>query len=126
MAGKKFNEKEHLHRHNHSDGPVVMKTSELLKILLLNKFSKVPKEPVADPDIDIMRSRRTPQTISVNHIAVVLDGKVEEVIRAENRLAALLLSDPEFIEFYAHDQVRVGDLYVDGKFSREAENDKKD
>lgn len=31
-------------------------------------------------------------------IAVVLDGVVQEVLMAEGRLAALLLSSPEFIE----------------------------
>ena len=40
-----------------------------------------------------------PPPVRINHIAVVLDGRVEEVIHTENRMAALLLSEPQFIEF---------------------------
>lgn len=40
-----------------------------------------------------------PPPVKINHIAIVLDGRVEEVIHTENRMAALLLSDPEFVEF---------------------------
>ena len=36
------------------------------------------------------------------HLAVVIDGRVEEVLRAENRLAALLMSKPEIIQFEPH------------------------
>lgn len=58
--------------------------------------SKLPKEKrsIIDPNMSIL-----PDGIEINHIAIVLDGKVEEVIRAQNKLAALLLSDPDFIEF---------------------------
>jgi len=40
-----------------------------------------------------------PPPVRINHIAIVLDGRVEEVIHTENRMAALLLSEPSFIEF---------------------------
>jgi hypothetical protein len=40
-----------------------------------------------------------PPPIKINHIAIVLDGEVQEVIHTENRMAALLLSSPQFIEF---------------------------
>jgi hypothetical protein len=40
-----------------------------------------------------------PPPVKINHIAIVLDGRVEEVIHTENRMAALLLSEPQFIEF---------------------------
>jgi hypothetical protein len=36
--------------------------------------------------------------VSATRIAVVLDDKVEEVLMAEGRLAALLLSQPKFVE----------------------------
>jgi hypothetical protein len=54
----------------------------------------------------------------INHIAVVLDEEVQEVIRAENRLAALLLSQPEFIEFdpESENKPRLGSTYKDGIF----------
>jgi hypothetical protein len=116
MAKKKFEEKDHLHKHQHSDGPVVMSTLDLIKLLLLNKFAFGPKDPVEDEEIEVLRERKTPKNVSINHIAVILDGQVQEVIRAENRLAALLLSDPEFVEFDVHQQVMVGDYFSDGKF----------
>lgn len=40
-----------------------------------------------------------PPPVKINHIAIVLDGRVEEVIHTENRMAALLLSEPQFVEF---------------------------
>jgi hypothetical protein len=126
MSKKKFDEKEHLHKHRHSDGPVVMSTLDLIKLLLLNKFAFGPKEPIEDEEIEILRERRTPKNVSINHIAVVLDGQVQEVIRAENRLAALLLSDPEFIEFDLHERVSVGDYFVNGKFVKEGQDGKED
>ena len=40
-----------------------------------------------------------PPPVRIAHIAIVLDGRVEEVIHTEARMAALLLSEPQFIEF---------------------------
>lgn len=70
------------------------------------------KEPTADPRADIL-----PMS-NVTHIAIVLDGRVEDVIRTEDRMAALLLSEPEFVEF---DPQQVYPIigtseYVDGEF----------
>lgn len=39
-----------------------------------------------------------PFGISITTIAIVLDDEVQEVIKAEGRLAALLLSEPIFVE----------------------------
>lgn len=53
----------------------------------------------------------------INHIAIVLDDTVEDVIRAQNRLAALLLSNPKFVEFNPEStKVMQNYKYVDGKF----------
>lgn len=59
-----------------------------------------------------------PQNVTINHIAVVLDGRVEEIIRAQNRLSALLLSGPQFIEYDPEkDQPIIGETtYENGKF----------
>ena len=64
-----------------------------------------------------------PENITINSIAVVLDGRVEEVIRCQNRLAALLLSGPEFVEFDPESvNVQVGKTkYEDGKLENEKE-----
>lgn len=58
-----------------------------------------------------------PPKSQINHLAIVLDGEVQEIMRAQNRLAALLLSGPEFIEFDP-DEVKpdIGWTYVDEKF----------
>lgn len=58
--------------------------------------SKLPstKKSVIDHQIN-----HQPSGIEINHIAIVLDGTVQDVVRAQNRLAALLLSGPEFVEF---------------------------
>lgn len=38
------------------------------------------------------------QNGKVYEVAIVIDGKVEEIMRAEVRLAALLLSEPAFVD----------------------------
>lgn len=64
-----------------------------------------------------------PENISINHIAIILDGRVEEVIRCENRLAALLLSEPNFVEFNPEQiQVLIGKTeYVSNEFKNSEE-----
>ena len=75
-----------------------MSTLELVREFLLSKIpvkkNKNPynqSSPIVPPP--------PPENININHIAIILDGRVEEVIRCENRLAALLLSNPKFVEF---------------------------
>ena len=62
-----------------------------------------------------------PENSSVTHIAVILDGVVEETIQCQNRLAALLLSEPEFIEYNPNEvSVFIGSTeYNNGKFFTE-------
>ncbi len=58
-----------------------------------------------------------PEGTNVNYIAVVLDDKIVEVLRANDKLGDILLSNPVFVPFSPQeDNVRVGHLYVDGKF----------
>jgi hypothetical protein len=54
----------------------------------------------------------------ITYIAIVLDGVVEDVMRAQNRLAALVLSQPQFIEFDPSvDRPQIGETrYNEGKF----------
>ena len=78
---------------NHDHKPTT--TLDLIKRYIASKIPQT-KQPIVDPN----KSLVSPDpNFEINHIAVVLDGKVEEVIRAQNRLAALLLSQPTFIEF---------------------------
>ena len=56
--------------------------------------------------------------VNAVRIAVVLDNKVEEVLMAEGRLAALLLSSPDFIEIEQDIQKKptIGWTYKDNQF----------
>ena len=101
--------KKHL-EHNHNQ----LTTGQLIRKWLESKLP-TPKDSAVDPAVPMIRA--TPQDIEVNHIAIVLDGVVEEVVRAQNRLAALLLSKPEFIEFDPTQVYpEIGTKYEDGKF----------
>ena len=55
--------------------------------------------------------------MQINYIAMVIDGKVEDVLRAQNKLAAMLLSNPVFVEFDPKEfYPLIGQTeYVDGK-----------
>ena len=66
----------------------------------------------------------TPQNVSIATIAIVLDGEVQEVIRAQDRLAALFLSSPEFVEVEEGLEVKptIGWKYADGVFYENAPN----
>lgn len=61
--------------------------------------SKLPRDKESAVDYNLNLLNATPKDVAINHIAVVLDGTVEEVLRAQNRLTALLLSNPTFISF---------------------------
>lgn len=65
-----------------------------------------------------------PSNIQVATIAVILDGEVQEVIRAQDRMAALFLSEPSFVEVPENLEVKptIGWLYKDGTFSKKEEN----
>jgi hypothetical protein len=72
-----------------------MTTGQLLKSYLISKLPKGKQKLSQEQTL----ANLPPQNIAINHIAIVLDGVVEDVIRCQNRLAALLLSNPEFVEF---------------------------
>lgn len=62
-----------------------------------------------------------PPEIVVHHLALVLDGKVVEILRAQDRLADIFLAQPEFVKFDTTDHVHVGTEYIDGQFIEPAE-----
>jgi hypothetical protein len=55
---------------------------------------------------------------NINYVAIVLDGVVEDVMRCQDRLAALILSNPQFVEFDPEkDRPQIGlTKYENGKF----------
>lgn len=79
-------------------------------------FSKkdIKKESVSRENISKISE---PVGVEITTIAIVLDGEVQEVVRAEGRLAALLLSEPIFVET-TDDSSRptIGWRYEDNKF----------
>ena len=102
------------HNHDHKSHKVT--TLDLLKRYLSLKIQKMTKikAPVSNPDISLADALPSSE---INHIAILLDGRVQDVIRAQNRLAALLLSEPTFVEFNPEvDKVEMDYLYSDGKF----------
>lgn len=55
--------------------------------------------------------------IPVYQIAVVLDGEVVEVIRAQEKLADIFLASPKFVAFSSEDtDVEIGGHYVKERF----------
>lgn len=59
----------------------------------------------------------TPENKEIFYLAVVIDGEVFEVMRAEKNLADILISNPEFIIFDPNkDEVKIGMDYKDSKF----------
>lgn len=102
-------------KHNRPEVPYTqMTTWQLIRAFIISKLP-VRKEKVSDNKI--FPQPKIPEE-SVNYIAIVLDGVVEDVMRAQNRLAALLLSNPDFVEFDPKtDRPQIGQTrYVDGKF----------
>ena len=91
-----------------------LNTWDVIKSFFDNKFGKVIKE-----DAFSKAPVPAPQNAEINYVAIVLDGYVQEVIRAENKLAALLLSGPEFIGIKdAPDRPTIGWSYSDGVFEK--------
>lgn len=68
------------------------------------------------PDMDRMSD--------ISHLAIIVDGEVVDVMRAQARLTSILLAKPEFVRFDPQaTQVRAGDKYEDGKIiQRKVEN----
>ena len=91
-----------------------MSILELFKIFIISKLPR-GKEKINQEISELVNE--PPPAISINHIAITLDGIVEEVIRCENRLAALLLSEPIFVEFDPEQNYPIIGIteYKDGK-----------
>lgn len=73
-----------------------MTTRELINLWIISKLPKVKEKVVREQQH--LREAPPPPPPDVRHIAIVLDGVVEDVILAQPRLSALLLSGPTFVE----------------------------
>jgi len=110
---------QHNHDHQHANHKVT--TLDLIKRYLSLKIQKMTtgKRSAINPNISPLD--RMPN-VEINHLAIVLDGKVQDVMRTQNRMAALLLSEPQFILFDPKEtQIGIGYDYIDGKFVKNEE-----
>ena len=98
--------------HNHSGHKVT--TLDLIKRYLSLKINEMSpkKKSVNDANRSLIDQMNKAE---INHIAIVLDGTVEDVIRCQNRMAALLLSNPDFIDFNPDESKVVIGAKYDGK-----------
>lgn len=80
------------HTHNHDARVLTLR--EVIAMWLNKKLGITTKQPVSHTHDS---APAMPQHGQVRTIAIVLDGEVQEVIRAENRMTALMLSNPEFV-----------------------------
>lgn len=93
--------------------------AEMSLLDLIKQFiiSKLPKQKTKLSKESLAPQQTLPSD-QITYIAIVLDGVVEDVMRAQNRLAALLLSGPDFIEFDpTKDKPQIGETqYKNNKF----------
>ena len=96
---------------------------EIIKMFFLSKIKTKNVDKISYNQKASQQHPDPPENVIINSIAIILDGRVEEVIRCENRLAALLLSEPEFTEFDPKKiSVKIGKTeYVNGILSNPAE-----
>lgn len=95
----------------HKDGHVYLNTWDLIKRLFIKEKIKEKKS------LDGSNGNQPKSIPDVNHIAIILDDEVQEIVRAQNRLAALLLSEPKFVEFNPHEvRPEIGWNYANGEF----------
>lgn len=101
--------------HSHENGMRVLTTRELIRDFFTRRRryrSKISLDSSMPPP--------APPNSKINYLAIVLDEEVQEIMRAQNRLAALLLSQPLIVEFDPEEvQPNIGWSYVDGKFYNE-------
>lgn len=111
----------HDHSHGHNHEPKKITTLELIRMWLQKKIGVTVKQPASHSHEE---APAAPTHGQVNTIAIVLDGLVQEVIRAENRMTALMLSEPEFVLVpIGTKKPGIGWYYKDGEFTDPNEED---
>ena len=97
-----------------SDDVKKISTLDILKMAILKSFGskRTKKSPISQngimPDMNRMSD--------VSTIAIVVDGEVVDIMRAQSRLTSILLANPIFAKIQPDVSVNVGDRYLDGKF----------
>lgn len=103
---------------------VQLTTSQVLRLWIIDKFilGKSGAEEYAklvekSGKQHSAHNNPTPENKEVFYLAIVIDGEVFEVMRAEKNLADILLSNPEFVLFDpVKDSVKIGMDYKNNEF----------
>jgi|688.fasta_scaffold599662_4 hypothetical protein len=96
-----------------------MKKRDTYRSYLIKKFLGVDST-YYKPNPKFSRSDQVPM-----HLALVIDGVVEDIIHCDERLGYILLSEPKVIEIgYDYRKVNVSDIYDEDSntFSREVKS----
>lgn len=90
-------------------------TMDLVRQFLI---SRLPVQKQKLDNKSLFEPPPPPPSEEIGYLAIVLDGVVEDVMRAQPRLVALLLSNPEFVEFDPEkDRPQIGQTkYQNGTF----------
>jgi hypothetical protein len=105
-----------IHAKEDIENAIRLSTWDVIKLVIYKWASPRVKLPAA------LQIPKAPEGVKINHIAVILDGRVEEVIHTENRMAALLLSEPHFVQFPdSQEMPTIGWLYENNKFYKTLE-----
>lgn len=121
MTQEHHHHPQHDHGQSHQHPNHKVTTLDLIKRYLSLKIKKMTatKRSAINPDVsplDMMPN------VEINHIAIILDGKVQDVMRTQNRMAAMLLSEPQFVLFDPKEtKIGIGYNYIDGKFVKDEE-----
>lgn len=77
----------------------------------------VRKNKITKESLNSNKPLPAPSGITITKLAIIMDGQVEEVIRAQDRMAALFLSSPQFVELTEENKdVTIGWKYNNGVF----------
>ena len=99
-------------KYDAENNAMYLNTWDLVKNLWKKKTEKQVKESAT-----VDGPTPAPPGAKINLIAIVIDDEVQEVVRAENRLASLLLSSPQFIELEdVHNRPTIGWKFDGEKF----------
>lgn len=112
-----------------NDKYILLTTSQILRIWLVNKLSKKDgttfKDVLAEVELRNQEKHRkpdlldnpTPESVEVYFLAILLDGEVVDILRASQNVADYLLAGPSFELFSPSvDNVRVGSKLVNGEW----------
>jgi hypothetical protein len=89
-------------------------TLDILKIAILKRFNRDKTKKSAISQNGIMPDMNRMNDVST--IAIVVDGEVVDIMRAQSRLTSILLANPVFAKIQPDVKVKIGDKFLDGEF----------